>query len=244
MLIRLLTRSPKVRICYEDAMPDVADFTARICGICPVAYQMSAVHAVERIFGIEVEEPMRQLRRLLYCGEWIESHSLHIYLLQGADFYVAENAWSKKKYLPIAKKGLSFRKLGTRILTIIGGRPVHPVSVKVGGFSKLPEKKVLRSLLPDLQKAYEESLEEIGRAAGLSFGENRIDVECVSLRAPREYPMNYGNVASNKGVDTSMSGFLDVVRESRVGHSTALHSEMRKSGMDNRGARGDARPPV
>jgi len=212
---------------------DVADFTARICGICPVAYQMSAVHAVERIFGIEVEEPVRQLRRLLYCGEWIESHSLHIYLLQGPDFYGAENAWSKREYLPIAKKGLSFKKLGNRILTIIGGRPVHPVSVKVGGFSKLPEKKVLRSVLPDLQKAYEESMGEIERAARLSFGENQMDVECVSLRDPGEYPMNYGNVASNKGIDTSMSGFLDVVREHQVGHSTALHSEMRKDGLWN-----------
>ncbi len=120
---------------------DVADFTARICGICPVAYQMSAVHAIETIFGVEVEEPIRMLRRLLYCGEWIESHALHIYLLQGPDFYGAESAWSKREYLPIAQRGLSFKKLGNRILTILGGRPIHPLSVKVGGFYKVPDKK-------------------------------------------------------------------------------------------------------
>src|SRR3990172_5019542 len=65
---------------------DVIDFTARICGICPVAYQMSAVHAIEKIFDVPLSDPIKQLRRLFYCGEWIESHALHIYLLQGPDF--------------------------------------------------------------------------------------------------------------------------------------------------------------
>jgi len=212
---------------------DVADFTARICGICPVAYQMSAIHAIEKIFGVEVEEPIRELRRLLYCGEWIESHALHIYLLQGPDFYGAESAWSKKEYLPIAKRGLSFKKLGNRILALLGGRPIHPVSVKVGGFSKLPEKKALLSLLPDLGEAFEESLREVEWAARLPFQDHTMDMECVSLCAPREYPMNHGNVISNKGINTPMGGFLAMLRESQVRHSTALHSKIRKDGLES-----------
>ena len=212
---------------------DVADFTARICGICPVAYQMSAIHAIERIFGVEVEGPIRELRRLLYCGEWIESHALHIYLLQGPDFYGAESAWSKKDYLPIAKRGLSLKKLGDRILALIGGRPVHPVSVKVGGFSKLPEKKSLLSILPELEDACEESLREVEWAARLPFQDHVMDREYVSLSAPREYPMNHGNVISNRGINTPMAGFLTLVRESQVKHSTALHSNIRKDGLES-----------
>lgn len=212
---------------------DIADFTARICGICPVAYQMSAVHAVERIFGVEVKEPIGELRRLLYCGEWIESHALHIYLLQGPDFYGAESAWSKREYLPIAKRGLSFKKLGNRILTLLGGRPIHPVSVKVGGFSRLPEKKSLLSILPDIEDAYEESLREIERTARLPFQDHYpMDMECVSLCDQREYPMIHGNVISNRGMNTPMAGFLDMVRESQVVHSTALHSKIRKDGLE------------
>ena len=212
---------------------DVADFTARICGICPVAYQMSAVHAFEKIFGVEVEEPVRELRRLLYCGEWIESHALHIYLLEGPDFYGAESAWAKKDYLLIAKRGLSLKKLGNRILTLLGGRPIHPVSVKVGGFSRLPEKKALLSILPGLEDAYEESLREIERAARLPFQDHTMDMECVSLCDPREYPMNHGNVISNRGMDTPMAGFLAAVRESQVEYSTALHAKIRKDGRDS-----------
>lgn len=212
---------------------DVADFTARICGICPVAYQMSAVHAIERIFGIEVDEPVRELRRLLYCGEWIESHALHIYLLQGPDFYGAESVWAKREYLPVAKKGLSFKKLGNRILTLLGGRPIHPVSVKVGGFSKLPERKALLSILPDIEEAYKESLREIKRTAGLPFSENRVDSEYVSLSNPGEYPMNLGNVVSSSGIDTSMAGFLAIVKERQVEHSTALHSAICRDGRES-----------
>ncbi len=211
---------------------DIADFTARICGICPVAYQMSAVHAVERIFGVEVEEPIRALRRLLYCGEWIESHALHIYLLEGPDFYGAESAWSKREYLPIAKRGLSFKGLGNRILTLLGGRPIHPLSVKVGGFSRLPDEKSLLSLLPDLDDACEKSLREIEWSARLPFQDHAMDRECVSLCDSREYPMNHGDVISNRGIHTPMAGFLVMVRESQVKHSTALHSKIRKDGLE------------
>src|SRR6516162_5142525 len=67
-------------------LEDVPDITARICGICPVAYQMSSVHALEAALGVAVSPAIRRLRRLLYCGEWIESHALHIYLLHAPDF--------------------------------------------------------------------------------------------------------------------------------------------------------------
>ncbi|HUD15723.1 MAG TPA: nickel-dependent hydrogenase large subunit, partial [Acidimicrobiales bacterium] len=65
---------------------EVPDITARICGICPVAYQMSACAAVEDALGVEVSREVADLRRLLYCGEWIQSHALHIYLLHAPDF--------------------------------------------------------------------------------------------------------------------------------------------------------------
>ena len=68
------------------AFTEAPDITARICGICPVAYQMSAVHAMEDALGVTVAGPLRDLRRLLYCGEWIESHALHIYMLHAPDF--------------------------------------------------------------------------------------------------------------------------------------------------------------
>jgi sulfhydrogenase subunit alpha len=209
---------------------DVIDFTARICGICPVAYQMSAVHAIEKIFGVTVNQPVRDLRRLMYCGEWIESHALHIYLLQGPDFYGLRSALESKEYLELAKRGLRLKKLGNEILTVIGGRPIHPVSVKVGGFFLVPEKEALTSLLPGLEKAYAESLSAIKWAAGLDFGDHLLDTEFVSLANAEEYPMNEGRVMSTKGLDASVAGFLESLQEYQVDYSTALHSGIKRDG--------------
>ena len=73
-------------------LQEVPDITARICGICPVAYQMSSTHALEKALGITITPEIRTLRRLFYCAEWIESHALHVYLLHAPDFLGYESA--------------------------------------------------------------------------------------------------------------------------------------------------------
>jgi coenzyme F420-reducing hydrogenase alpha subunit len=55
---------------------EVPDITARICGICPVAYQMSACHALEKALGIQSTSKFALSSACLY-GEWIESHAAH-----------------------------------------------------------------------------------------------------------------------------------------------------------------------
>jgi sulfhydrogenase subunit alpha len=207
---------------------DVVDFTARICGICPVAYQMTSAHAIEKIFGVEPPPSVRQLRRLMYCGEWIESHALHVYLLHGPDFYGLESAFAGKKYLDIAKKGMRLKQLGNDILTLLGGRPVHPVSVKVGGFYKVPERKVLADRLSELEKCYEESLEGIKWASSLPFSDQSRDAEFVSLGHPDEYPFNEGDVISTGGLKMSAGDFLGVLQEYQTEHSTALYSGIKR----------------
>nr|WP_243664497.1 nickel-dependent hydrogenase large subunit [Rhodothermus marinus] len=79
---------------------EAPDITARICGICPVAYQMSACTAMENACGVEVNGPLRLLRRLLYCGEWIESHTLHVFMLHAPDFLGYESALEMARDYP------------------------------------------------------------------------------------------------------------------------------------------------
>lgn len=203
---------------------DAPDFTARICGICPVAYLMSSIHAIESILGINVDEATRKLRRLLYASEWLSSHALHVYLLQGPDFYGLESAWSSKDYLEIAKRGINLKKLGNQIASVIGGRSVHPISVKVGGFYKVPAENDLKSFLPQLARAYEESLNGIKWASELNFIEHETEMEYLSLSHLQDYPMNEGNVISNKGINLSMDRFLETLQEYQVSYSTSLHS--------------------
>lgn len=97
---------------------DAPDITARICGICPVAYQMSSVHAMEYAFGATVGGQLRALRRLLYCGEWIESHVLHMFLLHAPDFLGYESAiHMAADHKDVVELGLRLKKAGNAIVT-------------------------------------------------------------------------------------------------------------------------------
>jgi coenzyme F420-reducing hydrogenase alpha subunit len=207
-----------------DEAPDI---TARICGICPVAYQMSSCHAMEAICGVTVGGPLRDLRRLLYCGEWIESHALHVYMLHAPDFLGYESAvHMARDHAPIVERGLQLKKLGNEILDLLGGRSVHPVNVRVGGFFKLPRREELHALVERLEWARDASLETVRWVAGFEFPDLERDYEFVALRHPQEYPLNEGRIVSSKGLDIDISEYEEHFEERHEAHSTALHSTM------------------
>ena len=208
---------------------EAPDITARICGICPIAYQMSAVHAVEDAFGIQVDEPLRRLRRLIYCGEWIESHVLHIYMLHAPDFLGYPDAIQMAKDHPdIVKRGLQIKKAGNEIVSLLGGREIHPINVRVGGFYKVPEKKDLARLRERLKWARDEALETVKFTAGLEFPPFERDYEFVALQHEHEYPFNEGRIISNRGLSITAYEYDEHFVEEHVRYSTALHSVLKE----------------
>jgi len=210
---------------------EAPDITARICGICPVAYQMSACNAIEDAFGVRVNGAIRDLRRLLYCGEWIESHALHIYMLHAPDFLGYTDAIRLAQYFPDAvKRGLRLKKIGNAIMTLVGGREIHPINVRVGGFYKVPTKEQLSELMEDLKWALIASLETVRWVATLSFPQFERDYEFVALKNPGEYPINEGRLASSKGLDIAVREYEQHFIEEHVEHSHALHSTLKARG--------------
>jgi len=207
------------------AFTEVPDITARICGICPVAYQMSSIHAMEAACGVSVAGPLRALRRLLYCGEWIESHALHVYMLHAPDFLGYESAiHMAKDHGEAVKKALELKKIGNDLVALVGGREIHPINVRVGGFYRVPTRKELRPIEERLKRALDLSLETVGFAASLTFPDFEQDYEFVSLRHPDEYPLNEGRVVSSTGLDIPVSEYEDHFIEEHVPHANALHS--------------------
>lgn len=210
------------------AFSETPDITARICGICPVAYQMSAVHAIENALGVTVPKPIRDLRRLLYCGEWIESHTLHVYMLHAPDFLGYEGAIEMARDHPdIVKRGLALKKAGNTILSLLGGREIHPINVRVGGFYRTPRRRELQPLAEQLKWARDAALETVRWAGGFDFPECERDYEFVALHHGGEYPFNEGRVTSNRGLDIAPEQFEVHFEESHVKHSTALHAHRR-----------------
>ncbi|MBV8073343.1 MAG: Ni/Fe hydrogenase subunit alpha [Acidobacteriaceae bacterium] len=210
---------------------EASDITSRICGICPIAYQMSAIHAMERALGVDIEPAIRLLRRLFYCGEWIESHTLHVFMLHAPDFLGYPDAIAMaREHKDVVEKGLRLKKIGNRIVTLLGGREIHPISAAVGGFYKLFSRSELLELADDLEWALEASIDTVKLVSGFEFPDFEPDYEFVALRHPDEYPFNEGRLRSNRGLDIDAADYENHFVEFQVKHSNALHSSLKGRG--------------
>lgn len=203
---------------------DVPDTVARICGICPVAYQMSASQAIESIFGITVTPWVRAMRRVFYCGEWLQSHSLHIHLLAAPDFLGYNSAIEMSaQYSDEVRRGLKLQALGNELVALFGARSVHPVGVKIGGFSRAPDQNTVDELLPRITAAKQDAVDLIHWLETLELPDDKQDFVSVALHHDDEYPLNEGRLISDSGLDIAISEFENHFREMHVDHSTALH---------------------
>jgi sulfhydrogenase subunit alpha len=210
---------------------EAPDITARICGICPIAYQMSAVHAMEDACGVRIDGPLRALRRLIYCGEWIESHTLHIYLLHAPDFLGYESAiHMAKDFREVVQRGLQLKKVGNEVVSLLGGREIHPINVRNGGFYRAPTKADLMPLVERLNWARDAALETVRWVAEFPFPDFEQDYEFVALSHPEEYPFNEGRILSNKGLDIAVREYDEHFAEEQVPYSNALHSVLKIRG--------------
>jgi coenzyme F420-reducing hydrogenase alpha subunit len=210
---------------------EAPDLTSRICGICPVAYQMSAVHALEDAFGLTVSGPLRALRRLIYCGEWLESHALHVFMLHAPDFLGYADALRMAQDHPeMVKLGLKLKKVGNDLVTFLGGREIHPINVRVGGFYRVPAKQELATLKERLKWALDAALKTVRWVAALPFPEYEPDYEFVALSHPQEYPLNDGRLKSSRGLDIAIRDYEGHFVEEQVPYSHALHSTLKARG--------------
>jgi coenzyme F420-reducing hydrogenase alpha subunit len=207
---------------------EAPDITARVCGICPVAYQMSACYAVEAALGVELPPELGRLRRLLYCGEWIESHVLHMSMLHAPDFLGVDDVVGLAKVCPTeVRTALALKKAGNRIVQFLGGREIHPINVKVGGFHRLPTRRAADELHTELVVARQQALEVAAWVSSFTFPDLfRSDVEHVSLAPADEYPMCRGPLRSTAGLDVEVGRYEEVIVEDQVAHSTALHARI------------------
>ncbi len=204
---------------YQDA-PDV---TSRICGICPIAYIMGASQAMEDALGWQVPRPIADLRRLIYCGEWIQSHVLHTHLLHAPDFLgLQDSIQLAQSNRGLVENGLAAKKTGNLLMEVIGGRSVHPVNTRVGGFYRAPSADDVQALIPELERGEALSVAALEAFAGFDFPDLEMDYLFVALRHETDYPITEGRIVSSSGLDIEVAAFPAHFEEHQVPHSNAL----------------------
>ena len=207
---------------------EVHEITSRICGICPVTHQITALRAVEKAMGVEVPEHIKKLRKLMAIGGILSSHALHLFLLALPDYTGHPNVVAMAKEHPdVVKAGLRIKEAGDSLIELIGGRSVHPVSTVVGGFTSIPTRERLERFKGELASAKEAALKVSDFVFGLEYPDFERRCEHMALRKRGEYPINEGRVVSTEGLDISEDEYREHVYEVQVDYSTAKHSYVR-----------------
>ncbi|KAB8183931.1 Ni/Fe hydrogenase subunit alpha [Nonomuraea phyllanthi] len=211
-----------------DEPPDI---TARICGICPVAYQMSACQAIEAACGVDVSGPLRDLRLLLYYGEWIESHTLHVFLLHAPDFLGYDSGMAMAvHHRDHMERALALKKAGNELVATLGGRAIHPVNVRLGGFYRVPRRQELAPLAEQLRRAREHAITTAAWVAGFDFPDVQHDYRFLALRHPDEYAILSGTPTVSEGSTFPVQQWPAHVVEEQVPYSTAVHARLDGAG--------------
>lgn len=204
---------------------EIPDLVARICGICPVAYQVTAAQALEKLFGVELDPWAHAMRRVFYCGEWIQSHSLHIHLLAAPDFFGCNSAIELARIAPDeVRRGLRIQALGNALMDLFGARSVHPVGVRIGGFHAAPSLSRIQALREKLRAALPEAEALIRWTASIPVQQDDQDFFSVALQHPDDYAIERGDIVASDGLRIAAEAFDEHFTERHEPHSTALYS--------------------
>jgi coenzyme F420-reducing hydrogenase alpha subunit len=152
-------------------------------------------------------------------------------MLHAPDFLGYQDAIQMAKDYPKeVQRALELKKIGNELVTLLGGREIHPINLKVGGFYKVPTKRQLASIVEHLKWARDAAVESTRLVGTFRFPKFEQDYEFVALRHPDEYPFNEGHVASNKGLDIPVRDFENHFFEEHMPYSSALHSLHKERG--------------
>ena len=214
---------------------EVATILSRICAICSVAHALTSLKATELAFGVRVSSQTELLRELMYRGESIESHALHLFLLAVPDYLNYPSATALAVDKPAAVLlGLRLKKLGNLIQETIGGRAVHPVNAVLGGFGRVPAFDQLIELRSAVMQGMTDADAAIDVVASLPAADFcHSDTLYAALRSPNLDSYYAGDevMVVSKGSRAIIRApeYQELTNEKAVPHSHAKHSTFRGS---------------
>ncbi len=203
---------------------EASHITSRICGICATGHATASLRATEHALGVEISEQTELLRKLVFHGEIIDSHVLHVYMLVAPDFLGVGSVLPLASSHPeVVKRALRIKKLSGDLCAMVSGRHTHPIAMTVGGFTHLPTIKQLLAMKERLVAAREDMDETIALLKTLPWPQFERETEYVSLQKEEEYAFIDGVIATTDGFTYELPAYRQVTNEHLVPHSTAKH---------------------
>ena len=200
--------------------------TSRICGICSPNHALTAIKALENALGVEVTERTVLLRKLLVYGSYLQNHATHLYLFAAPDYVGLPSVFPLADTHPeIVERALRIKKLGNELTTIVGGRPIHPVTAVVGGFTSEPAAASLSAFRLRLLDAVGDAVATTELFASFDEFEFQGAGEMLALTADDDYAIYDGDItALDGGWRKPVADYASIISEQIVGHSNAKHS--------------------
>lgn len=207
--------------------PEPPQITARICGICAVGHTTASLRGLEDALGIEPSTQTLLLRKAILEAEILQSHVLHYYFLVAPDFFKVPSVIPLAGSHPeVIKRALRMKKLADDVITVIGGRHPHPISMVIDGFTRIPTESELRGLLGQLKESLDKDVPPtLDLFASLKFPDFERKTDYVSLKHPDEYASYDGLIFSSETGETQPRDYKNKVKEEVVLHSSAKHAK-------------------
>jgi len=214
------------RILIGRKVDEVPELVSRICGICHVPHKLGGIMAIENALNIKVSKEIEMLRELMTLGSIMSSHVLHLFFMVLPDIKAHDNILEMRdQYKNLIKAGLRLKKVSEDVIKIVGGREVHTITPKIGGFTKLPDRDELKILLRKLKEVRKDSIRAIE-----TFSKNKKDMKFkkemrhISLKGNGNYEVLRGDLTA-EGFDFPAKEYRKFLKEYEVNYSTAKFCE-------------------
>jgi len=143
------------KFCEGRMVFEMPLITPRICGICPVSHHLASAKAADDAFGAPPPRPAALLRELMHMGQIVQSHGMHFFELAGPDLLLGFDADPAIRNVvgllhanpELTLKAVNLRKWGQEIISILGGRRIHPSFAVPGGVNKALTKEERNQIL-------------------------------------------------------------------------------------------------
>ncbi|KKS91977.1 MAG: Nickel-dependent hydrogenase [Parcubacteria group bacterium GW2011_GWC1_43_12] len=213
-------------ILRDRPIGEVSQIASRICGVCPVVHNLTSLKALENALHVEVSQQTILLRKLMMMGQIINSHLLHLFFFSLSDFFgIKDDLRLVKKFPKKAQEGLIAREFGNKIIEVIGGRSIHPLTPVIGGFLKLPGEKDLAGILKQSETALQKSIGLAELFIKLKYPDFQRPAPFASLVDLKEYAFYGGSVKTPDNQNISIQKFLATVKEHQIQKSLVKRSD-------------------